>query len=160
MKKAVVIVSIVALIGTAAYFFYKKQIELLQDMEYQFAGIGAGNISLTNTVATLKIKIISKSTLEAEILDLDLDVYINGSYVGKVTEKSKIIIPAKGYSIVELNVQTNPMQAGTDLFGVLPQIVKNKDANMTLKGFAKTKSAVVTVKVPVDYTESIKYLMS
>lgn len=161
MKKAIIIFSGLAVVGFAGYYFYNKQVNLLTEMKYKFVGVSVDQLALINTVANLKIQIESDSTLEAEILDLDLDVYINDKYIGKITENKKIVIPAKGYSVVEVKVTTNALQAGTGLLDSAAQIWKAKDALLTVKGVAKVKSAFITFnKVPVNYSESIKYLMS
>lgn len=160
MKKAIIILAIVAALGISGYVFYKKQIDKLMDMDYEFMGFQLHNLSVSKSIADVKIKLISDSTLEAEILDLYLDVYINGKFVGVVSENKKILIPAKGYSIVDFHIAADLSKVGENALDLAGQIWANKDATIQLKGTAKVKSSFITVRVPIDYSESIKYLLS
>lgn len=160
MKKTIIVLSIVAVLGVGGYLFYKSQIDKLYGMDYGFESVRFENIAFDNTVIDLKLRVTSDSTLEAEISDLDLDAYINGVKVGKIVDNRKIIIPAKGYSIVDIKVSINMDEVRMNGIAVLGDIWKNKDANLTLKGSAKVKTAFIKVPTKIDYTESIKYLMS
>ncbi len=160
MKKALIILAIVAVIGFTAFTFYKKQFDKLIDMDYEFMAVQLESASLDNTVANVKIKLISDSTLEAVIKDLDLDIYIDGVYVGNITENKEILIPAKGYSIVDFHIKADVTEVKTNALNLIGKIWINKDAILTLKGKAKIKFAFLNIPVPVDYTESVKYLLS
>ncbi len=160
MKKALIIGGAVVAVGAAGFFFYRNQIDKLYEMEYKFVGVNFDKLSYTDTIANLKIQITSKSTLEAAVSDLDLEIYINGKLFGTVKSNETIIIPAKGYSVADVKVQVNAagiVAGGTQLLG---QIWKDKDAMLTVKGKAKVKSAFIKLPINIDYTESIKYLMS
>lgn len=160
MKKAVIISSIVILLGAGVYFFYKKQIDALYDMGYRILGFEVKKVSETETIVNVRVRIKSDSTIEAEIKDLDLDAYIDGIKSGKVYENSVIVIPAKGYSDIDIKVVANLKEIGVNGLTLLGQLWANKDAMLTLRGTARIKTAFLSFKVPIDYTESIKYLLS
>ncbi len=161
MKKAIIIGSIVVLIGGAGYYFYTREINKLYNMNYEFVGIQFENLSLATPVMNIRLKITSDSTLEAQLSDLDLDVYINGAKIGKITDVKKIIIPAKGYSFVDIKVALDSTELMGKGFQLIADIYKAKDATLTLKGTTTIKSAFLSFKnTKIDYTESIKYLLS
>lgn len=160
MKKAIIISSIVILLGAGVYFFYKRQVDALYDMGYNILGFQVNKVSETETIVNVKVRITSDSTIEAEVRDVDLDAYIDGIKCGKVYENSVIVIPAKGYSDIDIKVVANLKEIGVNGLTLLGQLWANKDAMLTLKGTARVKTAFLSFKVPVDYTESIKYLLS
>lgn len=133
------------------------------DMEYDFVSIQ--NVSVDDRAFDVTLKIINTSTLQGVIKDLDLDVYIDGEKIGKVTENNPILIPAKGSSFVTFRLTLiDPgmlyLSSGGGIIDKIGNIIKKKDASLTLKGKAKVKSAFLTFNVPVDYTDSIKSLLS
>ena len=160
MKKVIVIIAIVGAVATGGYLFYKSQYEKLLDMQYTPLGIQVDISDDATTKAKIKLQISSDATIEAVIKRLDLEVSVNGVYLGKINEDREIIIPAKGYSIVDINISVSNMQVITNAVNLAGQIFKQKDAELTLKGKVKVKTAFLTVNVPVNYTESVKYLMS
>jgi hypothetical protein len=165
MKKAIIILAIVSVIGVGGYLFYKNEIDKLYNMNYQFMGANILELSKDGkTILNVKIRIDSDSTLEAAISDMDLDVFVDGTMFGKiesVNNKKPIIIPAKGYSIAEVQVTLDTLQTELNGFTVIKNYFTKKDATLTLKGKLKLKTGFLP-KFPasINYSESIKYLIS
>ena len=158
MKKTIIILAIVAVLGISGYIFYSNQVEKLMNMRYKFLAIK--NVSVGETAFDVKVRIESDSTLEAQVTDLDLDVFVNGRKVGKIVDNSKMIIPAKGYSVIDFKVIADLDSIGLNALNLAGEVWKNKDATLTLRGKAKVKTSFISFRVPIDYTESIKYLLS
>jgi LEA14-like dessication related protein len=165
MKKAIIILAIVAAVGVGGYLFYQNEIDKLYNMQYQFLGANIKDLSTNGkTILTVKIRLDSDSTLEAAISDMDLDVYIDGTLFGKiesVNNKKPIIIPAKGFSIAEVQVTLDTLQTELNGFTVIKNYFTKKDATLALKGKLKLKTGFLP-KFPanINYSESIKYLLS
>ncbi len=166
MKKVIIISSIVLVLGTGLYYWYSKQIAFLYNLKYTIIGIKFNDISVDNTQFDLSLRIESQGTIEAEIIDLNVDVYVGGVLVGKVNSNTPIIVPARlssgipGYSISDLHVVTDPKQILNDGLGIAAQLLSNKDAVILINGFAKVKSAFLTIPVPVSYQTTLKEFLS
>lgn len=159
MKKLIVIGAIVLVVGSAAYFFYSREITKLEDMDYTFEGVFIDNISTSNTAMTVLTRITSSSTIEALITNLNLDAYINDVYMGKVINNGSIIIPAKGYSDVSFEIIADNNNIKENALSLIAGAILSKDAMLTLRGTAKIKSAFLTLNTDINYTDSIKSLL-
>lgn len=160
MKKIIIIGSIIAIIGGGLYFFYKKQVKELTALKYSFLKVSIGSLGTMNTELHITLMVTSSSTLEAEITDLNLDVFIGGKKVGAVSELKPIILPAKGSSVVDLKVSINPMQAGMDLVNVAASYFKEKNTSIKINGYGKVKSAFIKTSVPFIYETTLKEIIS
>lgn len=159
MKKVIIILSIVAVIGTAAFFYYKNQIGLLQAMTFQPVGITADKIDLDDTQLQIKTQVTSNATLQAEVTSIDVDVYINNIKVAKVTQNDSFLLPAKGFTYVNIRFAFSPRQLFLNAVDILNFSVKLKDANIDVRGTAQAKIGVITAPVPISYSTTIKTLL-
>lgn len=155
MKKVLIISLTVAVIGGGIYYYY-KQVTLLTNLDYKLIGFHVESLSLTQSVVDLDMRIWSKSTIEATIKNLDLNVFIDGVKLGNVTEISTIVIPAKGYSDVKLKVILSPLQIGENVLNLFNNYSSNKDSKILMTGFAKVKSSFIETTVPFTYQTTIK----
>lgn len=159
MKKVLIIGTITAILGGAVYLFYKKQIDQLSKLKYAFLKVSLGNLGATDTVLNLSLMVTSESTLEAEITDLNLEVFLNEKKVGSVSEIKPIILPAKGSSVVDLKISITPLQAGMDLLSAATSYLTKKDANIKINGYGKVKSAFIKTSVPFTYETTLKQII-
>jgi LEA14-like dessication related protein len=159
MKKILIGGAVLAVAGSL-YMYYKNQVNLLQQLSYTPVGVRFDSISLDKAVVMVQIRIDSNSRLEALIERLSLDIYLNGFKAGHVTELKPLLIPAKGYSIVNLKVEFSPKELGQNIVSLAGDFYRQKDMRIGLKGEAKVKSSFIRTTIPVDYTTTVKELMT
>ncbi len=160
MNKAIIIAGAgIAVLGTAGYFFYNSQIDKVRSMTYDLVGLKSRELSLQKAVFDAKVKITSDSTLEAEVLKLDLKVLIDGKLFGVISDNKKpIIVPAKGYSIPELSITVNPLEIGSNAMDIAGGIFMRKDAVITFDGTALVKILFLKKEIPIYYSSTFKEL--
>ncbi len=160
MKKFIIILAIVAALGTAAFFYYKKQIGLIEDMDFDVIGVTTDSLSLTGqTIVLLKVKLTSQSKLQAEISDLNLDIYVNDIKVGVINDVKTLLIPARGFSIVDFKITIESSEVATNAVDLIAYWFNHKDASMSFRGYAKIKIAGINIPFPYTYNTTAKELI-
>lgn len=159
MKKYIIIGSLVVLLASAAVF-YKKQLDLLQQYETEIMGIKIVKLSLDTSIINIKVRLHSQSTLQAEITELNLDFYMNGVFMAKIKDVRPVIIPAKGYSDIEVAVEFSPNALGKDAVALVSNLIKFQDADIRINGFGKVRSAFIKINVPITYDTTLKQYFS
>jgi LEA14-like dessication related protein len=159
MKKLIIISSIVALVGGGIYF-YARQLSLLQNFTYDFLGIHIESLTQDRVEATLTMRIHSSATLQAKITDLDLDFLIGDKKLGKIQGFSPIIIPARGFSDISLNISFSPSQIGQNAYDLLNLMVQQKDIPLSFQGSASVESAFLKVELPISYNTTLRNYFS
>lgn len=159
MKKALIFVGIAGTV-TAIALYYKKQMELLQNFTYKIIGFGVDHFKMDDALINLTIRVFSQSTLQAEVSDMNLDVFIGDVKVATVSDTNPMIVPAKGYSDVKIKVAFNPKQIGQNAVDLIAGFVSKRDERITMNGYMKIKSSIVKTSIPFTYTTTIKELTS
>jgi hypothetical protein len=156
MKKALLIIGGLGVLGFGLYKYFKTQADLLSKYEWKIAGINILKFSLTSLVLNLKIRFTSKADLEAKIEKIYLDLFLEGKNVGFITENRSFIIPAKGSSDVDLTVSINPQSVFKNITDIVLGVSKNKDVKLGINGFAKIKSGLFSATLPIVVETSLK----
>lgn len=156
MKKALLILGGLGLIGFAGYAYFKKQIKLLSDFRYKIVGFSIVQVSENVFSFTVKIRFISDSSIEATISKLYLDVLADGAQIGFITEIKEFIVPANGSTDIDLFFSVKPKGVLGNIIGILTGALKQKDIMLSFKGYAKISSGFISTTIPVDYTTGIK----
>lgn len=155
MKKVVIIGSLAILLA-GGFFYYKKQIDLLYDLEYLPLGFHLQNLSGGNVSINLKLRIKSKSTISAEVTNLNLDVYVADRKLGNVREEKPLILPARGYSDIDVTVTFNPKEVGFNIADLLSNLALTGDTMVKFNGYGTAKSAFLTLNLPFTYETPLK----
>jgi len=151
-------------LGGTAIYYYRRQLALLQDLSYEVIGVKyAENYDPKNPAFTLTIRIFSKSTLDAQVKSLDVDVYFNGVKQLVVKSASPFIIPAQGYSDAQLTVTTSLDLLAGDMAGLIGGLVGGltggKGIIIKLDGFIRIKEVFLTISVPFTYATSLNQIL-
>jgi LEA14-like dessication related protein len=113
-----------------------------------------GKLGLKQTSVFMTLDYINPNPIGLTLENADLEVYLEGRYVGRTTLDSTIRIPAKDtFSI--------PVKLDVDMKNALPNLFKagfNGEVEMVLKGNARFKKAGVPINLPVDYKGRHKFL--
>ena len=156
MKKALLIFAGLGVLGYGIYRYLKVQGKLLSDFDWKISGVQFLKLTVNEVVINFSILFTSKSSIEAEIQKLYLDLYVNGKNVGFVEENRAFIIPAKGSSIIPIKISINPQSIFKNVVDVLLGAVSQKDVILSMDGFASIKSGFVKTTLPLKYETSIK----
>jgi hypothetical protein len=156
MKKLLLIVGGLSVLGYGLYRYFKTQGDLLNKFTWKVSGFKIINLSLTELSANVDFLFTSVSDIEAKVEKLYLDLYINNVNVGFVSEDKSFIIPARGSSTIPIHVSINPKVVLSNLIDLTFGSAKNKDVMFKLNGFANVKSGFISTTLPITYETSIK----
>ncbi len=137
------------------YSFYKKQIGLLQNYDYQIIGAKVNKLSLNQISFSTKVRFFNKSKIEVVVQNIYLDVYLEDTLTGFVTENKPFVVPSQGSSDIDLNMTFNPQSLLKNITNVILVGLKKKDLNFTLKGYANIRSGFVSTTLPITYSDVI-----
>lgn len=158
MKKILITGAILAA-GVGVFAYYKKQAGILTNMKYDVAGAKFISFDGKQLIIALTLRIESESRIEAELTGVNLDVLIEGETWGNITELSPIIIPAKGYSLIELQVTIYAKDIRNNVVNLAGKILQKKDASVVINGYAKVKSGWIKTTVPFTYETTLKEMI-
>ena len=149
MKNKSVILLISVLIffsGCNAY----KSIEIGEIKAFKFKG-------LTDNIVTLDLNIPIKNlnAFNLKVKSMDLDISVNGKYIGKMTNPSKIIIPKNldGIQIFPVQIEVKNILASSMTFYKLKNaknIEIQIEGKIKVKALLHSKTIVVSEKRNVD----------
>lgn len=162
MKRGLIIgLAVASIAGVAGYLYYSKQVKLLQNsLTYKLISFSIGTVTETAAQVFLTMRIFSSSTLDADIQELYTDVYLNGILVGNVQNLDKFILPAKGYSDVNLTVTFSPRELLMDALKLVSSFLNAKDFFIKVQGFIKIKMVgFINMSVPFTYDTSLHEIM-
>jgi LEA14-like dessication related protein len=156
MKKALLILGGLGVLGFGLYKYFTYQVKKLLDFEWKISGFKVNKFSLAELNLVVTIKFTSKADVEAKVEKLYFDLYLMNVRVGYVSEDKSFIIPSRGTTDIPLNISINPQIIFKNIIDVTSGIGKNKDVMFKFDGFAKIKSGIVSTTLPITYETSIK----
>jgi len=156
MKKVLLAVGGLSLLGFGLYKYFKTQADLLTKFTWKIQGFKIRKFSLQELAIDVTFLFTSVADLEAKIQKLYLDLYLEGKNVGYIMEEKEFIIPAKGSSSIPIFVSINPQAVFKNIIDFTLNIGKNKDVRFKMDGFASIKSGFISTTLPIKYETSLK----
>jgi hypothetical protein len=156
MKKALLILGSVGLLGYGLYRYFKTQADILKNFTWKISGFKIIRFNANELAIDLTFLFSSSADLEATINKLYLDLYLDGKNVGFITESKKFIIPAHGSTNIPLHISVSPQIIFKNLIDLTLGAYKNKDLRFKLSGYVNVKSGILSTTIPVEYETSIK----
>jgi LEA14-like dessication related protein len=156
IKKKYIIAGVIGAItiaGALAYLQYKKMMNYV----IKFKGVKVKTLSFASLDFDVFINFENKSDLKFIIKSQSYSVYINDIFVTKIQNASPVMIKAKAFSIIGLNVKLNPQEVLKKLnktpldFAAAPEKIKIKvdtKLNVSLWG--------IPVSIPYVYDTNLK----
>jgi len=160
MKKALLILGSLGLLGYGIYRYFSTQADILKNFTWKISGFKIIRFNLKELAIDVTFLFSSSADIEATINKLYLDLYLDGKNVGFITESKKFIIPAKGSTNIPLHISVNPQVIFKNIIDVTLGAFKNKDLRFRLNGYVNVKSGILSTTIPVDYETSIKEYLS
>jgi LEA14-like dessication related protein len=156
MKKALLILGGLSVLGFGLYKYFKTQADLLSKFTWKISGVKNVKISFTELSMDINILLTSVADIEAKIIKMYFDLYIQGTNVGFVSNDKEFIIPANGSSTIPLHISINPQSIFKNLIDVTLGAGKQKDVMFKLDGYVNVKSGFISTTLPIVYETSIK----
>ncbi len=101
------------------------------------------------------LPIENPNKLKFNISKVDLDIYINGSKLGKVTKLEKVQIPAKSKDIYAVKLHVEMKDLGVSAMSALAHL-SSRRVLLKLDGSVTVSKFVIVKKIEVESEESIK----
>lgn len=156
MKKILLAVGGLSLLGFGLYKYFKTQADLLTKLSWKIQGFKIRKFSFQELAIDVNFLFTSVADLEAKIEKLYLDLYLEGKNVGYIMEEKEFIIPAKGSSSIPIFVSINPQAVFKNIIDFTLNIGKNKDVKFKMDGFASIKSGFISTTLPIKYETTLK----
>lgn len=161
MKKTLLVIGGLSLLGYGLYRYLKQQAFLLSKYTWKVSRIDNVKFNINELSMDITFLFSSTADIEAKINRLYLDIFLNDKNVGYVTETKVFIIPARGQSLVPIRISVNPKSVLQNIIGFGLGVAKDKDIKFKFDGFADIKSGFVKTTLPIKYESTIKeYLAS
>lgn len=154
------ILSGVAVFGFALYYYAKRQIALLENYKYRIVNFKIDTFDKTKIKGSISVFFGSESDIEVVIEQFYLDFYFNEQKVGYLEDTTPFVIPAKGSTIISFNYTLNPQLVLGNAADIISYAFRQKDAAISIRGFAKLKSGFVKATLPISYDTTIKELLA
>ncbi len=155
-KKIILFAAGLSVIGLGIWHYVKRQQELLSQFKWEVEALDIPTLTATSVVVNMKIKFISIADVEAKVNNVYLNVLVQGQPVGYVVNTEPFIVPAHGYSFINLSINFNPTLVLGGLVDIILGVIKNKNMTVSLDGYANIKSGWVSTTLPIEYSSEFK----
>lgn len=162
-RKALIGGTILAGVGLFVYSMYsyaKKQADLLKQFTYKISGFKIETLNLQTVKGTISVLFTSISDVEVVVEKFYLDFYFNGERVGYLEDATAFVIPAHGTTNIPFKFTLNPQLVFGNVADILAYTLRQKDAAISVRGFATLKSGFVKATPPITYDTTIKEILS
>jgi hypothetical protein len=164
MKKSTIVgLSIlggVSVFGYAIYAYAKKQAMLLENYVYKIVDFKMDTFDAQKIKGTISVWFGSKSDIEVVIDKFILDFYFNGKKVGYIEDTTSFVIPANGFTTIPFQYTLNPQLVFSNAVDIIAYALRQKDAAISVRGYAKVKSGFVSATLPISYDTTIKEILA
>lgn len=139
-------VLVISLLSSCSVY---KQVDIGGVNNVDFKGMVDNKVSLK-----LNVSVENPNSYKLKITEMDLDVTLNGSYLGKMKNSEEIIIPKKSndVQIFPVDIHVKNMFGSMGLFYKLR---KKGDVEMLIEGTIKVKALMRTKTIKVSEKQTI-----
>lgn len=106
-----------------------------------------GRLGLKQTQVFMTLDYFNPNRVGMSLEKADLDVYMDGKFVGKTALDTMIAIPAKDTFSIPVKIDVDMKNAFSNLY----KVGINEEVELMLKGTARVKKAGIGINVPVNY---------
>lgn len=120
-------------------------------------GIKINEMTKTSVTLELMIPIENPNNFKFKITDVDLDISLNGTKLGKVREIKKITVPANSSEVHSFCVEVEFSKILAGSLDLLSTLMKKK-ADLDLKGTIKAKAFMISKKIDINVSKPVDLL--
>lgn len=160
IKPLYIILPSIALLGSAGVWLF-LQYRKITNYTIKMKRIKLNSISLNKTDFDLYIAFDNKSDLKFEITSISTDVYMNGKYLTKVQNFSKIRINPGPDNLISVNIEFNTTDALNIINSNYGDLISHQD-KITLKMDNKIGVSLygIPVHIPFVYETTLKDMLT
>jgi LEA14-like dessication related protein len=152
--KTLIIIGGVAFLG-GLFLYMRRQFKLLAEYDYKIVGFKFRKLSGTQVTFDVTTRIFNKSNIEATVKKIYLEIFVQNTKVGFVTQEGQWNIPAKGSTDIQMKITVNPQLLLKNAAAVILSGAKQKDLNFTLQGYANVSSGFLSTTIPITYSDKV-----
>jgi LEA14-like dessication related protein len=152
--KTLIIIGGVAFLG-GLFLYMRRQFKLLAEYDYKIVGFKFRKLSGTQVTFDVTTRIFNKSNIEATVKKIYLEIFVQNTKVGFVTQEGQWNIPAKGSTDIQMKITVNPQLLLKNAAAVILSGAKQKDLNFTLQGYANLSSGFLSTTIPITYSDKV-----
>ncbi len=128
----------------------------VQDVEVgEIQGIKVNELTTKSVELDLQIPINNKNNFSFKIKKVNLEIELNGSVLGTITEARNVKIPANSNETHHfyLNVDMSKVVSGS--INVLASLMSKQKTGVKIKGYIKAKAFMVSEKIYIEENRPI-----
>jgi|10_taG_2_1085330.scaffolds.fasta_scaffold119957_2 LEA14-like dessication related protein len=156
-KKIIVTGIIIAAIG-AATFYVVKLVNFTKKLYFNTINFNITSIGLSEVNIDADFEIKNKGKIQIDISELDLDIYLNEVYVGKMNEVKTIKISPNQTTTTPIQIALDTSKVWQNIGGILSSSTF-ENMNMRFKGHGKSTLLGIPIKLPINYEDKVKNYM-
>lgn len=133
------------IISSITTFAQAKSPEFVRTKDWKIHKLESGNM-----VLSAKAVFFNPNKAKAKLRNVDLDIFTNNKYIGKVLQTNKIKIKGKSSFDIPLKMEFNIKDSGLDIIGSLLTLISNKKFLIDMKGIIKMNVFCLPFKIKID----------
>lgn len=119
--------------------------EYIRTKDWKIEKLKSGNL-----VFTAKAVFYNPNKAKTKLREVNLDVYVNDKYIGKVLQTEKIKINGQSSFDIPLQMEFNLKDSGLGIIESLFTLITNKKFIVDMKGYIKMNVFFIPFKVKID----------
>lgn len=128
-----------------------KEVEVLEVERFDVHEFSADIVS-----ADVVLKVSNPNGYKIKLVDSDIDLKLNGSKMGKLHLREKLVLPRKDTTVQTLRVTADLAAMEGDFLSNTLSLLFKKTALIEADGYVKGRALFIGKKVPIDFEEEIK----
>lgn len=137
----------VTLVLGAVGIYLKRQFDYIYNAKWTMGGVRNLKLALDKISFTLFYNVDNKGDLSVIISEQNYDVFVNGKFVSKITNKDNVKIKSNSVSKIPFYVNLDPkdvVRAG--LANVVDLMNNQKNVKILIKGSLNIKAGIINLK--------------
>jgi LEA14-like dessication related protein len=150
MKRVIKLIPLILVVFILTGCSIYKSVDIGEVNNVDFKGMKDNKVILN-----LKVPISNPNGYKIKIKSMDLDLKINGSYIGKMTIDNDIVIPPKSDEVHEFSVVIivrNPLASMATMY----KMRNSKSFDMEMDGTIKVKALIRSKIIKVSEKQRVK----
>ena len=152
MKNLLKVLLLFSVLFSACTFTEKPEFLRIENLK-------ANKVSLTNINITSDAVFFNPNDIGYEVVESNIDVFINDKLIGKAKQIETINIDRKGNFSLPLEINYSPQEIlkdSKDLFSSILFNVLTQKIDLTFKGNIKLQKAGIPIEIPLEYKHTLK----
>lgn len=159
MKKLIIVIVAVLIISLSYYWIQFKR--AIDQVQYGIAtGVKVDSLNFSTTTLSIPLWINNPTSFALSVSNLNLDVFINGTYLGRAILDNTYRIEKYGTSIIPLVVAIDNVNAMSILIDVNSKAKEpnwREKVNIQLRGKIRAESGIIYMNnIPLDIDSTYK----